>query len=258
MVNDEIAANCDNRDMVKFPNRLRDFRLAAGLSQPDLARAADTNVQNVSRIERGDRKLTPEWAARFAPALNTSPQELIFPEQRSRRAERMAPLANGDLSPSELPLRPAYRAGTVEAGAWREVDMFDQSEMQWLALPPDPQFPQATQEIYDVSGDSMNALEPFPILPGSQVVALRYDDIAGRVPLRDKMVVVVERARDAGHTRELSIKQVEFYEDRIEFHPRSTNPKHKPIVVEHDSWADEGTTVAVRALVRRTMNELPL
>lgn len=68
--------------MVKFPNHLRDFRVAAGLSQPDLAKAADTNVQNVSRIERGERKLTVEWAEKFAPHLKISAGELMFPDSK--------------------------------------------------------------------------------------------------------------------------------------------------------------------------------
>lgn len=66
--------------MAKFPNHLREFRIAAGLSQPDLAKAADTNVQNVSRIERGERKLTQEWADMFAPHLRTTAQQMLFPD----------------------------------------------------------------------------------------------------------------------------------------------------------------------------------
>lgn len=62
----------------KFPNNLRGFRIARKISQPMLAKAADTNVQNVSRIERGERRLTREWAELFAPHLGTTAQELMF------------------------------------------------------------------------------------------------------------------------------------------------------------------------------------
>lgn len=68
--------------MPKFPNHLREFRTKAELSQPDLARLADTNVQNVSRIERGERRLTQEWAERFARHLKVTARELMFPEPR--------------------------------------------------------------------------------------------------------------------------------------------------------------------------------
>lgn len=146
---------------------------------------------------------------------------------------------------------------TVEAGAWREVDEFDQSDPEWMALPPDKDFPSATQEVYNVSGTSMNALKPFPILPGSRVVAIRYDEIATRYPLRDGLVVVVQRSKDDGQSRELSIKQIAWFDDRIEFQPRSTDPKHKPIVVPHDDWEDNGVVVEVLAIVRRSINEMP-
>lgn len=68
--------------MAKFPNHLKDFRIAAGLSQPDLAKAADTNVQNVSRIERGERKLTVEWAEKFSPHLKIAAGQLMFPDSK--------------------------------------------------------------------------------------------------------------------------------------------------------------------------------
>lgn len=141
-------------------------------------------------------------------------------------------------------------AGTVEAGSFREVDEFDQREPETFLIPRDPEFPRARVLAFDVAGDSMNALKPLPIPPGYRAICVAYEDISDRVPLRSGMVVVVQRTRDGGHIREWSIKQVEFYADRIEFHPRSTNPKHKPIVVPHDYQADDGTTVEVIALVR--------
>lgn len=141
-------------------------------------------------------------------------------------------------------------AGKVEAGSFREVDDFNQSEPETFLVPRDPEFPSARVLAFDVSGDSMNALSPMPIPPGYRAICVAYEDIADRVPLRNGMVVVVQRTREGGHIREWSIKQVEFYADRIEFHPRSTNAKHKPIVVPHDYQADDGTSVEVIALVR--------
>lgn len=88
--------------MAKFPNHLRDFRIAAGLSQPDLAKVADTNVQNVSRIERGDRKLTVEWAEKFAPHLKISAGELMFPDSKILQTMReRAPVREFERVPLE-------------------------------------------------------------------------------------------------------------------------------------------------------------
>ena len=162
-----------------------------------------------------------------------------------------------DIQQATRRLGGAVVVATVEAGAWREVDEFDQSDPEWVAVPPDDKYPDATQDVYNVSGDSMNALQPHPITPGSRIVAVRYDEIASRAPLRDGLVVVVQRKRDGGHVRELSVKQVAWFDDRIEFQPRSTNPKHKPIVVEHDTWEDNGVEVAIVGLVRDIIHRLP-
>ncbi len=68
-------------DAPKFPNNLRKFREAAKLSQPELAALAQTNVQNVSRIERGERELSKKWADLFAPHLGVSAERLMFGER---------------------------------------------------------------------------------------------------------------------------------------------------------------------------------
>lgn len=164
--------------------------------------------------------------------------------------------------PSEIartarPPASAPVVATVEAGAWREVDELNQEDPEWVTVPVDDKFPDATQRVYDVSGDSMNKLEPHPITPGSRIVAVDYDEIASRSPLRNGLVVVIQRSRNGGQERELSVKQVEWFEDRIEFQPRSTNAKHKPIVVEHDNWEDNGVEVAIVGLVRDIIHRLP-
>lgn len=171
---------------------------------------------------------------------------------------RVGQTATNQISLSGRQLKSAVVVATVEAGAWREVDEFDQSDPEWIAVPPDDKYPDATQDVYNVAGDSMNALEPHPITPGSRIVAVRYDEIAARAPLRDGLVVVVRRSRNDGQERELTVKQVAWFNDRIEFQPRSSNPKHKPIVVKHDAWEDDGVTVEIVGLVTRIMHDLPL
>ncbi|MEW9304511.1 S24 family peptidase [Labrys neptuniae] len=166
------------------------------------------------------------------------------------------PASTDQATPSARGYSVALVTGRVEAGSFRLVDDYDQSEPQRVMVPEDPEFPNARVLVFEVAGDSMNALAPLPILPGAQVVALAFEDISHRYPIRDGMVVVVERTRDGGHLREWSIKQVEFHEDRIEFCPRSTNKTHKPIVVERDAFADGGTGIEIIALVRRVINDI--
>lgn len=140
--------------------------------------------------------------------------------------------------------------GAVRAGSWREVDELDQRERPKIVLPADPDFPNAQVLVFEVEGDSMNDLSPVPLRQGAHVVCLAYRDIERYYPPRDGMVVVIERRRGAGHLREWSVKQVELHEDRIEFHPRSTNQEHKPIIIQMDAHADDGVEVEIIGLVR--------
>lgn len=164
----------------------------------------------------------------------------------------------GEVAASNRPMRDVPVIGKVEAGTFREVDDIEQEEVATLSMPADDRFPDARLLAFDVSGNSMNALKPRPILPGDRVIGVSYEDISDRAPIRDGMVVVVQRTRDGGHTREWSVKQIELYQDRIEFHPRSTNPTHKAIVVPRDVDADTGEQVEIIALVRRIVNDVPI
>jgi len=235
--------------LMNWWDRLQEAIDEKGWTKAELSRRSHISYDNINKYLRGDvAQPRGEVLPTLAATIGRSLQWLRDGTDGGVVAE---------ITRSASGLVAAAVAGKVEAGAWREVDEFDQSELEHIALPPDSRFPNAQLLVFDVSGDSMNDLKPHPILPGSRVVGVDYDDVASQVPLRDGLVVVVERSRDGGHSREFSVKQVEFYPDRIEFHPRSTNPKHKPIVVEHDAWADGGVTVRIAALVRTTINDMP-
>lgn len=237
------------RSMKNWWDRLQDAIDELGWNKAELARRSHISYDRINKYLRGDvEQPRGDVLATLAAAIGRSLLWLRDGIEDGAPAEATAALSG---------LVAATVVGRAQAGAWLEVDEFDQSELEHIALPPDPRFPNAQLLVFDVSGDSMNALKPHPILPGSRVVGVAYDDVASQVPLRDGLVVVVERSRDGGHSRELSVKQVEFYGDRIEFHPRSSNPKHRPIVVEHDAWADGGVTIRVAALVRQTINDMP-
>jgi transcriptional regulator with XRE-family HTH domain len=223
-------------------------------SQEALADLIGVSRATVNRLANDHSRLKRDRAEELAIHLGVTPDDLML--NRLPWEARTSPPTN-DAVKRGLPLGSAIVVATVEAGAWREVDEFDQSDPEWVAVPPDDKYPDATQDVYNVAGDSMNALEPHPITPGSRIVAVRYDEIASRSPLRDGLVVVVQRSRNGGHERELTVKQVAWFDDRIEFQPRSTNPKHKPIVVEHDNWEDNGVQVAIVGLVRDIIHRLP-
>ncbi|KRE07565.1 hypothetical protein ASE63_22285 [Bosea sp. Root381] len=186
---------------------------------------------------------------KLALALDTSPEAVV---------QAMAGVSPPPLEPSTVKQstpRPSTQTrivGKVKAGEFIAVeDLGDWDEPRYIEDTVDPRFPDARHLAFDVEGDSMNALRPRPIMDGDQVSALAYEDIQDRYPLRDGMIVVVERTRHGGLEREWSVKQLEIYEDRVEFHPRSTNSRHKPIVVVRNNSADDGVKVEIIAVVRR-------
>lgn len=224
-------------------------------SQEALADLLGVSRATVNRLANDHSKLKRDRAEAIAAHLGVTADDLMLNRLPWETSARTEPASPDVIKQKTKSIVAAVRA-TVEAGAWREVDQFDQSDPDWVTIDPDPRFPDVTHDVYRVAGDSMNRLEPNPITPGSRVVALRYDEISSRYPLRDGLIVVVQRAREGGHILELSIKQVAWFNDRIEFQPRSSNPAHKPIVVEHDTWEDDGVTVEIVGLVTRIMHEL--
>lgn len=189
---------------------------------------------------------------KFAEVLHTS-EDWLLGKSESHVAANTAP--KSEISPSTFPTRRANIAGKVEAGSWREAEDLDQSEARTIDVPVDEEYPNARVLVFEVAGDSMNAFDRAPLVPGALAVCLAYEDVAHRFPPRDGMVVVIQRESDGGHFREWSIKQIEIHDDHMEFHPRSTNQAHKPIVVPIDYAADDGTRVEIIAVLRRVITD---
>ena len=209
-----------------------------GKTQTGLASHLGIAHPQISNLMNGKRNLKVDEIPKIASYLGIDPP-------------------NVEMRPAVPELRPVRRAGFVEAGAFREVDEFDQSEPEEINIEPDKRFPNARRMYFEVLGDSMNALKPMPIFPGAKCICLAFEDVAHELKLRDDMVVVVQRSRDGGHFREWSVKQIAMFDDRVEFMPRSTNLRHKPIVVDRNHDADDGVTVEVIGIVRRIVNDIP-
>ena len=60
-----------------FGSRLRDVRKLKGLSQEDLANAADLELSQISRIERGVINTSLSQIFQIARALNMHPKDLF-------------------------------------------------------------------------------------------------------------------------------------------------------------------------------------
>lgn len=60
-----------------MPNRIRPLRLARRLTLEEVAERVGTSVQQLSRLELGDRRLNEDWMRRIATALGVGPADLF-------------------------------------------------------------------------------------------------------------------------------------------------------------------------------------
>jgi transcriptional regulator with XRE-family HTH domain len=218
--------------------RLRELMAEKGLKAAPLARAAQLGESYVRDILRGRAQYpTAERLARLAEALDTTPDYLTG---MSGNAQDGAVLRG---SPLEF-------AGFVQAGAFRPVDeYFNQDGIEVPEfVTAHKKYKKAKQFAWRVVGSSMDQAN---LRDGMWVVGVKYNDFLEHYgDIESGRLVVVERKRYGDSERELTVKEVKFYRDRMELLPRSSDPSYKPIVVPHNPKADsDAETVTIIAVV---------
>lgn len=63
--------------VIDAPNRIRELRMEAGLSQQALGDAVGVSKVTISDLERGEMQLTVEYMRRLAKALEVEPADLL-------------------------------------------------------------------------------------------------------------------------------------------------------------------------------------
>ena len=180
------------------PNRIKEFRELAKLSQERLAEMLGTTHPTVQRIENGKQALTDAWLYKFAKALKRRPAELL----RVSASEATSCKVIGD----------------VAAGVFKEALEWDEDQQYDVGLYRDDRFPGAPRFALEVRGNSMNRLYP----PGSIVVCVKFGDI-GRDAKPGERVVVQRYAHDEV---EATLKElVQDEHGRKWLWPRSTDPE---------------------------------
>jgi transcriptional regulator with XRE-family HTH domain len=218
-----------------------DERLKAiGMSGEQMLKRAGLSHGMLSRARNARREISLSSLRRMAPVLKCSVACLMGEEDFApidHESSTAVPLGN-----FQIPV-----VGKVEAGRFFLVDELAGEEPTALVFGDrHPLFPYARHMAFDVVGDSMNDLKPIPIYQGERVIAVDWM-ATGYAPRTDD-IVVVERTRDGGHLRELTLKQVEVRPDGIALCPRSTNKAHKEIWVPRGDF-DDGQTVRMIGLV---------
>jgi phage repressor protein C with HTH and peptisase S24 domain len=207
--------------MDKAPNRIRELREALGWSQTDLALklVPKTSQPQIDRLEKADRRLTVEWMARVAKALNVPARDILSAEKGSDAPHAMVASRNqkqsltfstgafGALSgPKDLPILGYVKAGT-------DGFFIVNGEVQGYAVRPDAL--QGVKDAYSVyihDKSMFPAFEPGhlawvdplrPVKPGDSVVIQLADGQAfiKRLKRRTEKVVICEQWNPAIEVR---------------------------------------------------------
>lgn len=185
------------------------------LNNSQLGRLSGTSETFVRDILRGKSKNPgPEKLAKVAEALGTTLEWLV----------------KGEDGPIDRPPVEGLEVlGDIQAGNWMDISLIDDGHREREVIPVarDPRFPKAAQYLLRVVGDSMNLKYP----EYSYVHCV--EAIASGVKKRVGQVVHVERHQ--GPLVEITLKEITEMNGRIVLSPRSSNPKHQPLVLDGDS-----------------------
>lgn len=214
-------------------------RIRERLSALDMsARAASTDAglspDTLGKILTGaSRNLRGDNLHAVATVLKTTPEWLVTGEEQESEHGRA--------------IKGVLYGGIVEAGAFRHNDLSNQdAEFRVVPLAPSPLYPSTKQFAFEGIGDSMNQAN---IVPGMWVQGVdlhAWSRLHGEPG--DGKLVVVARTRTAGNERELTVKRLRVFRDRVELWPDSTNPNHQKFVYPLASSRADGGGVEIQII----------
>ena len=74
-------------DHAMLPNRIREHRVARGLTLKEVAHTVRCSIVQLSDLERGNRRLTTAWRKRVGRALGVDPDQLSLPSEQDALSE---------------------------------------------------------------------------------------------------------------------------------------------------------------------------
>lgn len=134
----------------KFPNGLREAMEAKDIGPTELGRLIEEPKQNVDRWRNGERRLTPEMAAKIAPHVGVSANRLLLLERspaladlaqtigsairQARRQRGVVIRQIAEAAGAEVPTVEAWEAGRTMPGADHLIAIAEVLKIDGLAL----------------------------------------------------------------------------------------------------------------------------
>lgn len=203
----------------------RKASLLAGSSQ-DLIRGL---LRGSNRTVRGDHLVG------LARALKVSESWLITGEEQQE----------ADMPKMSFGVR---FGGVVEAGTFRPQNDHSQDEdYRMVPMPHDPRYPRREQYAFSVVGDSMTRERIYEGMHVLAVDLMTWEHHHGQP--RDGQLVVVARTRNGHPERDLTVKKLRIFTDRMELQPCSDNTTYQPLVFPLPLREDEEAHAHILAVV---------
>lgn len=183
-------------------NRIKEWRIRRGLSAQALAERLDppSGRSTIVKLERGERKLTPEWMHKLGSALDIAPVELLPPQA-------LAPISAGVIF--------APVCTWAEARKARDSNFRKLKHLRTVPVP----YHRETIVAIEVLDDSMDRVCP----PGAQIIV----DVAD-VKLVDRGIYALVLPDNGQET-------LREYRDRggpRRLMPKSSNPRWEPLYLD--------------------------
>ncbi|MEH6476678.1 MAG: XRE family transcriptional regulator [Sneathiella sp.] len=232
-----INISCENGTILVMGNLLRKCRIAAGLTQEQLADLAGTTHPTIGRLETGKRDLDEKWRRKLAPLLDVHPANLLFDNKDLAVAKSTG---DNEALPTDLPFDNLPIVGSVEAGTYREAEEEHQDEWNYVSVPVDGRYPGIQRYCLEVNGNSMNMeFAPKSLVICADMIQLNEDPIDGAI-------YVVDHTHVHGEV-ESTLKELRIMPDgRKYLWPRSNDPEHQqPIEMN----GNDGESIRLRAKV---------
>jgi transcriptional regulator with XRE-family HTH domain len=211
-------------------SRLKELRVAKGMTQEQLGDRAGCHFSTINKLETGKQQLTTTWLDKLARGLGVSAAELLADSETA---------LNGK---GERKLGGVFVRGVVQAGQWSEQPEWDPSDWYLMTVPVDGKSRADRRFGVEVKGPSMNLLYPEgSILICEQIVS------ADTYPEPGQRYIV--QRRDAGGKYETTVKEMRMDRaGRAWLWPRSDDPEfQEPIEV----IGDELTEIKIAAVVKQ-------
>lgn len=177
--------------MLDMDNRILELRKERGLTLAQLAEKTGSTAQQIGRLEKGERRLTTDWMAKIARALDVLPEDLMS-DNHGERVMIPEVAAHTFAGGGQLP------NGKYNSGVAEENDIVSEWSLPKQLL-ANQVGSHSTMRIIQVMGDSMQP----EFNPGDRVMvntADRMPSPPGVFVLWDGFGLIIKRCEMVPHS----------------------------------------------------------